>query len=97
MDDDDDEVAAGEAGPAPAAAATGRATPTAYSGPSRSPPFKTFSGGGAPGGAGLAERPSPAEIAAAVALCASVAWLYALPAFGIRRSSEISTRRWHQD
>ncbi|KAF0906961.1 hypothetical protein E2562_013541 [Oryza meyeriana var. granulata] len=49
------------------------------------------------GGAGHGERPSPAEMAAAVALCASVAWLYALPALGLRRSCGISTRRWHQD
>uniref|UniRef100_A0A0D9WYN5 Uncharacterized protein n=1 Tax=Leersia perrieri TaxID=77586 RepID=A0A0D9WYN5_9ORYZ len=51
------------------------------------------------GGAGLGERPSPAEIAAGVALCASVAWLYALPALGIRRIGGISphTQRWHQD
>jgi hypothetical protein len=46
------------------------------------------------GGVGLAERPSPAEIAAAAALCTSVAWLYVLPALGLRR---ISGRRRHQD
>ncbi|KAL5199002.1 hypothetical protein ABZP36_002514 [Zizania latifolia] len=49
------------------------------------------------GGAGLGERPSPAEIAAAVALCASVAWLYALPALGLRRTGGITPQRWHQD
>ncbi|RCV12976.1 hypothetical protein SETIT_2G310000v2 [Setaria italica] len=46
------------------------------------------------GGVGLAERPAPAEIAAAAALCTSVAWLYVLPALGLRRSSD---RRRHQD
>uniref|UniRef100_A0A0A9B0B1 Uncharacterized protein n=1 Tax=Arundo donax TaxID=35708 RepID=A0A0A9B0B1_ARUDO len=46
------------------------------------------------GGPGLGERPAPAEIAAAVALCTSVAWLYALPALGIRRSSH---RHQHLD
>ncbi|CAN6205322.1 unnamed protein product [Urochloa humidicola] len=46
------------------------------------------------GGVGLAERPAPAEIAAAAALCTSVAWLYVLPALGLRRSSH---RRRHQD
>ncbi|GJN32252.1 hypothetical protein PR202_gb20743 [Eleusine coracana subsp. coracana] len=46
------------------------------------------------GGVGVSEGPSPAEIAAAVALCASVTWLYALPTVGIRRSSR---RRRQQD
>ncbi|KAL6639375.1 hypothetical protein ACP70R_023105 [Stipagrostis hirtigluma subsp. patula] len=46
------------------------------------------------GGVGLGERPAPAEIAAAAALCAAVAWLYVLPALGLRR---ISHRRTHQD
>jgi hypothetical protein len=51
------------------------------------------------GGAGLSERTMPAEIAAVVALCASLAWFYALPAWTHRRSSGIShsQRRWHQD
>ncbi|BAF21516.1 uncharacterized protein [Oryza sativa Japonica Group] len=96
MDDDDDEVAAGEAGPAPAAAATGGHADRVFRALALASLYILFRRWRA-GGAGLAERPSPAEIAAAVALCASVAWLYALPAFGIRRSSEISTRRWHQD
>ncbi|OEL34566.1 hypothetical protein BAE44_0004415 [Dichanthelium oligosanthes] len=47
------------------------------------------------GGVGLAERPAPAEIAAAAALCTSVAWLYVLPALGFRRGSH--QRRRHQD
>ena len=46
------------------------------------------------GGVGLAERPAPAEIAAAAVLCVSVAWLYVLPALGLRRSSH---RSQHQD
>ncbi|EER99363.1 uncharacterized protein LOC8074218 [Sorghum bicolor] len=46
------------------------------------------------GGVGLSERPAPAEIAAAAALCTSVAWLYVLPALGLRRSTH---RRRHQD
>uniref|UniRef100_A0A0E0DWI2 Uncharacterized protein n=1 Tax=Oryza meridionalis TaxID=40149 RepID=A0A0E0DWI2_9ORYZ len=95
MDDDDDEVAAGEAGPAPAAATGGHADRVfrALALASLYILFRRWRAGGS----GLGERPSPGEIAAAVALCASVAWLYALPAFGIRRSRGISTRRWHQD
>jgi hypothetical protein len=46
------------------------------------------------GGVGLSERPAPAEIAAAAALCTSVAWLYVLPALGLRRRTH---RRRHQD
>ena len=46
------------------------------------------------GGVGLSERPAPAEIAAAAALCTSVAWLYVLPALGLCRSTH---RRRHQD
>lgn len=51
------------------------------------------------GGAGLSERPAPAEIAAGAALCVSVAWFYALPAWKHRQSGGISHshRRWHQD
>ena len=51
------------------------------------------------GGAGLGERPAPAEIAAGAALCASVAWFYGLPAWKHCRSGGIShsQRRWHQD
>ncbi|PNT75125.1 hypothetical protein BRADI_1g27850v3 [Brachypodium distachyon] len=49
------------------------------------------------GGAGLGERPAPAEIAAVAALCASGIWFYLLPALRPRSSSGISRRRWHQD
>uniref|UniRef100_A0A0E0LKE6 Uncharacterized protein n=1 Tax=Oryza punctata TaxID=4537 RepID=A0A0E0LKE6_ORYPU len=92
--DDEEEVAAGEAGPAPAA--TGAHADRVFRALALASLYILFRRWRA-GGAGLGERPSPAEIAAAVTLCASVAWLYALPAFGIRRNSGISTRRWHQD
>ncbi|KAJ1290847.1 hypothetical protein BS78_02G274100 [Paspalum vaginatum] len=46
------------------------------------------------GGVDPTERPAPAEIAAAAMLCTSLAWLYVLPALGLRRSWH---RRRHQD